>query len=268
MGHLLSRIYRRFFWQAYDNIGTLVAVNAIWFGLCAVPTVLCFRFAPLGQMPRLAATAAVGFLTCTVAGSGVFAQAARAARREEPSARRFFRDGRRFYARMMGATALFGILCALLFYSIRFYSAVRAGGGIPGYFLAGLQIWILAFASLMQVYLLPLIFVRDWGLRRAVKWSAILVVLRPGLTILLFLQVFGLCLVLAVTVIGAVLVLYGLATLFLSISLQEVLREMERRTAPEARPSSWKEIFAERDRRLEEEDEDQRSLKDILRPWE
>jgi uncharacterized membrane protein YesL len=268
MGHLLSRIYRRFFWQAYDNIGALVAVNAIWFGIFAVPTVLCFRFAPLEQAARLVATALVGLLTYAVAASGVFALTAQIARREEPSVRRFFREGRRFYLRVLGLAAIFAAIYVLLFHSIRFYGAIKAGGGVLGYFLAGVQIWILAFCLLMQVYLLPLLFIRNWGIKQALKWSALLVVLRPGLTVLIFLQVFGLCVVLAITGIGIVLLIYSFAALFLSIGLQEVLREIETRTAPKARPTSWKEIFAEGDRETEEEKEDQRSLRDILRPWE
>jgi uncharacterized membrane protein YesL len=283
MGHLLSRIYRRFLWQAYDNIGGLIAVNAIWFGLFAVPTVLCFRFAPLAPPARLAATTLVGLLTYALGGSGVFAHVAKIARREEPAVRHFFRDGRRFYIRTLGLTAIFAAAYLLLFHSIRFYGALKAGGGVLGYFLAGVQIWILAFCLVMQVYLLPLLFIKNWGIKQTIKWSALLVVLRPGLALLVFLQVFGISLVLAITGIGIVLLVYSFGALFLSICLQEVLRQMEARRTPKQRPTSWKEIFAERDRRGGrdqgggqqegdgeggEEEEDQRSLKDILRPWD
>jgi uncharacterized membrane protein YesL len=271
MGHLLSRIYRRFLWQAYDNIGGLIAINAIWFGLFAVPTVLCFRFAPLAPPARLVATILVGLLTYALAGSGVFAHAAKIARRKDPSVKRFFRDGRRFYLRTLGLSAIFAVACALLFHSIRFYGALRVGGGVFGYFLAGVQIWILAFCLVMQVYLLPLLFLKNWGIKQTIKWSAMLVVLRPGLTALVFLQVFGISLVLAVTGIGIVLLVYSFGALFLSICLQEVLRQMEATRTPKQRPTSWKEIFAERDQhgqQEKEEEEDQRSLKDILRPWD
>ena len=277
MGHLLSRIYRRFLWQAYDNIGGLIAINAIWFGLFAVPTVLCFRFAPVAPSARLPATMLVGLLAYALAGSGIFAHTAKIARREEPSVRHFFRDGRRFYLRTLGLSAIFAAVYLLLFHSIRFYGALKAGGGVLGYFLAGVQIWILVFCLLMQVYLLPLLFIKNWGIKQAIKWSAMLVVLRPGLTVLVFLQVFGLCLVLTITGIGIVLVVYSFGALFLSICLQEVLREMEMDAArtPGKRPTSWKEIFAERDartehgqRQKEEDEEDRRSLKDILRPWD
>ena len=268
MGHLLSRIYRRFFWQAYDNIGALIAANAIWFGIFAVPTTLCFGLAPLGPAGRLALTVTVGLGTYALAASGVFALAARIARREEPAVRRFFGEARKFYPRVLGLSAIFGAVYLLLFHSIRFYGAIKVGGGVLGYFLAGIQLWILAFCLLMQVYLLPLLFLKDWSIRRTIRWSAMLVILRPGLTLLVFLQVFGLCVVLAITSIGIVLVLYSFAALFLSVGLLEVLREMESAWTPKTRPTSWKEIFAERDREKGEEAEDQRSLRDILKPWD
>jgi uncharacterized membrane protein YesL len=284
----LSRIYRRFLWQAYDNIGALIAINAIWFGIFAVPTVLCFRFTPLGPGLRLAATVVVGLLTYAVAASGVFAQVARIARREEPSVRGFFREGRPFYFRALGLSAIFTAAYLLLYHSIRFYGSLKVGHGVLGYFLAGIQIWILAFLLLMQVYLLPLLFLKGWGIRQVLKWSAMLVVLRPGFTALVFLQVFGLGVVLSVTGIGIVLLVYSFGALFLNIAVRQMLRSLEppRKPVEGKRPTSWKEILGERAGAAgadgvggrpgsegravedEEEKEDQRSLRDILRPWD
>jgi hypothetical protein len=158
---------------------------------------------------------------------------------------------------------------------VRFYAGFL---GIAGFFLAGIQIWILAFCLLMQAYLLPLVFVRGWGIRRAIKWSAILVVLRPGLSVLLFIQASALFALLTLTGIGLVFLAYSLVSLFLCTALRETLRDLEARwspsaawgpRAPGARPASWKEIFAEDDQAAEEEDEEEkRTLKNIFRPWD
>ncbi|MFZ1946584.1 MAG: hypothetical protein WAW06_03500, partial [bacterium] len=299
----LARIYRRFFWRTYDNIGPLVVINAIWFGLCPLATFLVFRFLPLEGMAHLVVTALVGVVASSYAGAGIFALAARLARREEIRIGQFFGEARRFFVRTLAVTVIFGVVFLILWHSIRFYAgtslpgldgggaggaapggtagsggAAAAGGtaasggtaarpghlGVLGYFLAGIQLWILAFCLLMQVYLLPLIFTKDWGVKRAIKWSAMLVVLRPGLTILIFLQVLAIAVLLAITGIGAVALLYSVVALFLTTTLREILRDLDARWTPKTKPTSWKEIFDE----AEEDREDNRTLRDILRPWD
>jgi uncharacterized membrane protein YesL len=323
MGHLLARIYRKFFWRTYDNIGRMVAINAIWFALFIVPTLVCYRYAPL-RGGWIALTVLVGLITQSFAGSGVFALTARLARREEIRVRHFFGEARRFFPRMLALSLIFGAIFFLLYVSIRFYaggsgapgktsasaseglasavsataapaseglaSAVSATAapsseglasaatgtaasnsifrrphlGALGFFLAGIQIWILAFAVLMQVYLLPLLFVRDWGIGRTIKWSAMLVVLRPGLSVLLFLQAFAILALLAITGVGIAVLLYSATSLFLNVALLETLKEMDEKWTPKQKPTSWKEIMAEQ----EKDGDERRILGDILRPWD
>ncbi|MFH1219079.1 MAG: hypothetical protein V1694_01325 [Candidatus Eisenbacteria bacterium] len=264
MGALLSRIYRRFFWSSYDNIGRLVVLNALWFAMFPVVTYVWFRLIPLAGFARLVSTLLVALLTHSFASSGVFAAAARIVRREPTTIRQFFGDGRRYYARTLVLSVVFGFVFYLLFLSIRFYGRIEVGHGVLGFFLAGIQIWILAFCVLMQVYLWPILFTKDWELRRVIKWSAILVVLQPGLTVLLFLQVFGLFVLLCITGVGIAVLASSLVSLFLATTLREVLREMDAKWTPKKKPTSWKEIFAEQ----EEAEEDNRTLGDILRPWD
>ncbi len=264
MGHLLSKIYRKFFWNCYDHIGQLIAINALWFAIFPVPTFLCFRFLPLKGVEKIGVTLLVALLTYSFAGSGVFALTARLARREEIRVKQFFGEGRRSFVKMVLVSLMFGFVFLLLFQSIRFYGGIEIGGGILGFFLAGIQIWIMAFCLLMQIYLLPLLFSRAWGLRQVIKWSAMLVVLRPGLTVLMFLQALALSLLLAITGIGIVVLIYSLISLFLNIALREALREMETKWTPKKKPTSWKEIFAAE----EEDEEEKRTLGEILRPWD
>jgi hypothetical protein len=242
----------------------MIALNALWFAIFPVPTFLCFRLLPLADATRIAVTLLIGLLTYSYAGAGVFALTARLARREEIRLKQFFSEGWRYLPRMLALSLVFGFVFFLLFQSVRFYGAIKVGGGVLGFFLAGIQIWLWAFCLLMQVYLLPLLFGRDWGLRQAIKWSAMLVVLRPGFTVLMFLQALGLSVILAVTGIGLVVLLYSCLSLFLSITLREVLREIEVKWTPKRKPTSWLEIFTDED----EDEEDKRTLGEILRPWD
>jgi uncharacterized membrane protein YesL len=281
MGRLLARIYRRFFWRTYDNIGQLVVINAIWFGLCPLATFLVFRFLPLEGAAHAVVAALVALVTSSFAGAGVYALAARIVRREDVRVRQFFGEARRFFWRMLALSAIFGLVFLMLFLSIRFYAGTSLPGldggvaagrpghlGVAGYFLAGIQIWIMAFCLLMQLYLLPILFTKDWGLKRSIRWSAMLVVLKPGLSVLLFLQVLAIAVLLTITGVGAIALVYSLVALFLTTALREILRDLEAKSTSKSKPTSWKDIFdAEEEERQEDEDRG-RTLKDILRPWD
>jgi hypothetical protein len=113
-----------------------------------------------------------------------------------------------------------------------------------------------------------LLFIRNWGIRRILKWSAILVILRPGLTVLIFIQAVALFGLLTFTGVGFVLLAYGHAALFLNVAVLEILKEMEDKWIAKKRPASWKEIMAERDAEADEDADERRTLRDVLRPWE
>lgn len=264
-GPLLSRIYKKTFWNTYDHIGQLIILNLLWFLIFPLPTFLVFRYIPLTGYAQISFTFLVGLLTHSFATSGVFALTARLADYRDVGVGDFFRAARSFYLRTLLLSLLFGGIFFLLTYSIRFYTSVKLGFGIIGFFLAGIQIWIGAFALLMQTYLLPLLFTKNWALKPVLKWSAMLVVLRPGFTILLFLQALAIFILISVTGVGVVLLLMGITSIFLNTALRETLRDMDRTTEPKKKPTSWKEIFAERER---DEEEEKRTLKDIFRPWE
>jgi uncharacterized membrane protein YesL len=264
MGPLLATIYKKFFWNTYDNIARLLLVNLFWFLIFPVPTFLCFRYLPVPFLPRLGITIALGLLTNAFAQAGVFGVAARIADYRQISLRHFIAFAKTFCLRTLALSLIFGAIFFLIFESIRFYIALKPGGGILGFFLAGIQIWILTFCLLMQVYMMPLLAAKAWNLKRVLKWSAMLVVLKPGFTILIFLQALAIFVLVAITGVGAVLLALSLVSVFLSTSLREMLKEMEAQTEPKKKATSWKEIFAERDRR----DEEPRTFKDLFRPWD
>jgi uncharacterized membrane protein YesL len=265
LGPLITRIYKKSFWNTYDNIGRLILLNLIWFLIFPLPTVLAFRYLPLSPYVRIAVTIGIGLLTHSFATSGVFALTARLVDYREINLRTFLPSAGRYFWRMLALGLIFGAAFFILFQSTRFYLHLKVAGGILGFFLAGVQLWIAAFLLLMQVYLFPLLVARSWGVGRTLKWSAVLVVLKPGLTILMFLQALAIFMIVGITGAGVVVLLMSLVSIFLNTTLREILREIEETTEPKKKPTSWKEIFEERDRKKEEET---RTLKDLLRPWD
>jgi uncharacterized membrane protein YesL len=264
MGKLLATIYKKTFWNTYDHIGQLVLINLLWFLVFPFPTFLAFRYLPFDGYTQLSFVFLIGLLTHSYATAGVFALTARLADYQDLSLKDFFPAARVFYFRTLMLDLIFGGIFFLLTYSVGFYISVKIGFGLLGFFLAGIQVWIGAFCILMQVYAKPLLYSRDWGLWAVLKWSATLILIRPGYTILLFLQATAIYVLLGVTGVGVVLLLMSLVTMFLNTALRETLRDMDKTMKPKRKPTSWKEIFAEQDK----EEEERRTIKDLFRPWD
>jgi len=265
MGPLLTRIYKKTFWNTYDHIGQLILLNLLWFLIFPLPTFLIFRYLPFTGYTQLTFTFLAGLLTHSYATPGVFALTARLADYQQTHLRSFFSEAKTYYLRTLMLSLLFGGIFFLLTYSIGFYISVKIGFGLLGFFLAGIQIWIGAFALIMQVYLLPLLVGKNWDLKPVLKWSTLLIILKPGFTILLFLQALAIFILITITGVGAVLLLMSIISIFLNTALRETLREMDTTMKPKKKPTSWKEIFAEREK---EEEEEKRTLKDLFRPWD
>jgi uncharacterized membrane protein YesL len=264
MGRLLAVIYKKFFWNTYDHIGRLILINLFWFCIFAIPTFLCFRYVPLQAYSRILVTIAVGLVTHCYAAAGIFGLTARLVDYQDVDLGRFFDDAGKYFARTLILGLIYGTVFILLYYGIRFYINLKVGRGFLGFFLAGWQACIFAFCLLVQTYLLPLLVTKNWGILRVMKWAAIIVALKPGFTILVFLQAFALFVILTITGVGAVLLTMSVVSVFLNTATREVWKQVEARWKPKLKPTSWKEILKEKDL----EQEEKRALKDIFRPWD
>lgn len=264
MASLISTVYKKTFWNTYDHIGRLILLNLLWTALFPLPTYLAFWLIPAGGHVKIATTALVGILTHSLATTGVFAATADIVDYRKFTLKRFFSGGRRLYPRALAISLLAGLVFYLSYISMTFYLALEGPAGILGFFLAGVQVWIMLFVIAMCLYLLPFLVKRNWGTFRTIKWSAVLVVLKPGFSLLIILQVLAASVIIGITIIGGIVILMSLVSVFLSTNLREVLKELEAGDEPRKRPTSWKEIFEEARRR----DEEPRGIKDILRPWD
>jgi uncharacterized membrane protein YesL len=264
MASLISTIYKKTFWNTYDHIGRLILLNLLWTAFFPLPTYLVYWLLPAGGQMKVAAAVLVGIVTHSFATTGVFAATADIVDYRVFTLKRFFSGGREFYLRALGITVLSVLVCYLNYVSITFYLALEGPAGILGFFLVGVQVWIVLFVLAMRVYLMPLLVRKKWGVLKTIKWSAILVVLKPGFSLLIMLQVVGAAVIIGITIIGGIVVLMSLVSVFLNTNLREILKDLEASDEPEKKPTSWKEIFEEEKRR----DEEPRTMKDILKPWD
>ncbi len=264
MSSLISIIYKKAFWNTYDHVGRLILLNLLWACCFPLPTYLAFRLLPLDGQLKIGATVLVGILTHAFATSGVFAATADIVDYRKFALKQFFFSGRRLYFPALAVTALSAAVFYLTYVSIVFYLALEGPAGVMGFFLVGLQVWIVLFVLSMQVYLLPLLARKRWGALKTIRWSAVLILIKPGFCVLIMLQVLAASVIIGITIIGTIVILMSLVSVFLNTTLREVLKELEHAGEPEKRPASWREIFdAERAR-----EEEPRGMKDILRPWD
>ncbi len=263
-GTLLSQVYKKTFWNTYDHIANVILSNLIWFMISPLPTFLWFRYMPFASSLQVFSTIVFGLLTNAYAASGIFGLSSRLASYEHASIKDFFSDARRFYWRTLALSLIYGALIGILLIGIHFYLNWKPLGGIPGFVLAGWQIIILALVLLMQTYAMPLASLRHQSVWRTIKWSAILTILRPGYTILVFLQATAIFVLVSITGVGLAMLALALVATFLNTATRELWRDIEAQSKPSRKPTSWREIFEDRQRG----DEERRTLKDLLRPWD
>ncbi len=229
-----------------------------------MPTFLWLKYVPVDISLRIFTTAMIGLLTNAYALAGVFGIVAKITSYEETTWRGFFPLAKRFYLRVLILSLTFGGLITLLIIGIRFYAGWKALGGLPGFILAGWQLTMLVLAVLMQAYMMPLAILKDKGVRETIKWSAILMVLKPGYTVLVLLQAAAIFALVSVTGVGLAILAISLTSVFLNSATRELWSEIEARWKPSRKPTSWKEIFKER----QQAEEESRTLKDLFHPWD
>lgn len=124
------RVWKRTFWQVYDNIGLLFIVTTLWvlFSLTVI-------FLP-------SATAALFYIAYLII--------------QDKPARisGFFKNIYRLFLKSTLLIIIFLGLCSLLILNIKFYIK---NAGFLGFILAGINFWMLLFAGLSLIYLFPLI---------------------------------------------------------------------------------------------------------------
>ncbi|GMV99155.1 MAG: hypothetical protein AMXMBFR84_02940 [Candidatus Hydrogenedentota bacterium] len=225
---MVSRVIKMAFWVTYDHLGKLMLAGLLWSSLAGIPGYLAIEalLSP-SEAIRLALGIPLALFAC-VAGVPMGAAAAAEMVKELIDTRDgsvgTFLEGLRKHA--VSATALgavYGFVAASLAASVWFYPAV-IGPRIPmlGYALGAIALWLLVFAGMTALMVMPVLVQRKGRIVATVKLAAVLVLANPGLALALTVQ--AVCwTVFCLLVPPLLVVLYGPCLVVLGSSAYEML---------------------------------------------
>lgn len=187
----LGRAWRRTFWQVYDNLGLIIAANILW--LILAFTILLIP----------AATASMFYVAYLIV------------HERSVSIKTFFIGLPKYFLK---STFLLLIICAvflLLIFNMLFY---LQHFGITGIILAGISFWLCVFSATAFLYIYPLLS-RDKSLWKILRYSYILVLDNPKVTLQLFI-----CLVILLFLeVILPIIAIGVLAVFLQNSFLEIM---------------------------------------------
>lgn len=251
---MLYRIFFRFFWNTYDNLGGWMLLSAVGFFLC---------------LPVVTAPAAWGAL---------LGAAARSDREEAISLSQFREDFRRFGRRstLMGLLLLAGVgLCTV---NVIFYSVSPLAAHLGPFALIAIRllfIWIALFWFICVQIGWAFMVMQDLAVKKALKRGFMVMGAHPLVALTVLSWGVFVAILLWVSVLGAILMLGALlANLAMGVAAGTVehyeeiedRRERERLKSEGAR--SWNELRALDERAAARQRRYDRGWKDIVRPWE
>ncbi len=148
-------LFRKWFWNTYDYLGTLIVINILWL-LLALPLV-----------------------TLPLAFAGLFRVTGRIAAYEETGIRDFFTHTRDDLVRSVCICGLYGGVLLLLAANVLFYVRLIDSWPWVGAVLAGVMIWLIVFVCMTAVYVLPLMQRSEAPVRQVIRSGVFLAVDKP-----------------------------------------------------------------------------------------
>lgn len=231
MSHVSHSIYKKWFWNVYDYLGTLMLLNVLWL-ICALPVV-----------------------TLPASTAGLFRVTGRIAAYEEVSIRDFFIGMRQSFGRMWLVCGVYGVVLGLLSVNILFYINLIASWPWTGAILGGALIWLSAFVAVTGFYSFPLATQTDEPIRRVFRDAVYLVLDNPRASVGLLLVSGSVLFVSLATGLGIVLGGISAIGVLSSTGFREIYRRYDAK-------GTATETDAGRDM------EEPRNWRDLLRPWE
>ena len=194
-------MYKKWFWNTYDYLGTLIVVNILWI-LCALPLV-----------------------TLPIAMVGLFRVTNRIAAYEETGVRDFFIGTRQDIWRSLRLCSVISGALLLLAVNILFYLRLMALWPWTGAVLSGAVIWIGVFVGLLSLYCFPLLVQKETSTWQTIKNGVFLVLDNAGYSIGLF--TVGVAIITVSLISGVGILFVGIAAL--GVLYSTGLREIQRR---------------------------------------
>ncbi len=148
-------LFRKWFWNTYDYLGTLIVVNILWL-LFALPLV-----------------------TLPLAFAGLFRVTGRIAAYEETGIRDFFAHTREDLGRSFCICGLYAGVLLLLAANVLFYVRLMDAWPWVGAVLGGVMMWLIVFVCMTAVYVLPLMQRGKVPVRQVIRSGVFLAVDNP-----------------------------------------------------------------------------------------
>lgn len=285
---MFAQITKQWFWDYYDHLGRLILGNIIAFLALVPPLYICFVYLEAVLAPLSPQAAVLTLFVATVTVLPPFAAlwfssfghfGGRVSLEKDPRLGEFVVGLRRRFLKMWRFFLLLFGLLGLLWLNMWFYVA---GGFLPeglrlvGYLLAGVCFWLSILVVIAAIPALPAVVRTDLSVMASWRFGLLCLLRYPGVLTGVFIF---LC---SLWVIGFFLRLAGIflfafagtALLFNStydvlVAFEEGREKAAKGGAP--RPRTWRE---RREAESESEEERmnrvryERTLRDVLRPWE
>lgn len=251
---MLRKIFFRFFWNTYDNLGGWLLLSGVGFVL---------------SLPLVSAPAVWG---------AMFGAAARADREHEISLRFFWSDLRYFGRRssILGAILLVGLI--LWISNLYFYSTSSLVVGMPPFLRIALLcffFWAGLFGLIGLDTAWAFMVMQDLPVKKALKRGFLVLAAQPIASLATMLMIGIVLATTAVSVLGAIVLLGGLhANLVMGLAAgaveyyDELEERKERQRLEREGARSWHEMRVLDERAATRYRRYDRGWKDILRPWE
>ena len=196
-------LFKKWFWNTYDYLGTLIVINILWL-LFVLPLV-----------------------TLPLAFAGLFRVTGRIAAYEETGIRDFFAHTRGDLARSFRLCGLYAGVLVLLAANVVFYVRLMDEWPWPGAILSGVMMWVIVFVGMTAVYTLPLMQRSQATVRQIIRSGVFLVMDNAWYSFLLLL--FG-SLTMAFSLasgVGLIFLGVGAVGVLLSTGLREILKRYD-----------------------------------------
>ena len=196
-------LFKRWFWNTYDYLGTLIVINILWL-LLALPLV-----------------------TIPIAFAGLFRVTGRIAAYEKTGIRDFFTHSRRDLGRSFLVCGLYAGTLVLLAINVLFYIRLMDGWPWVGAILAGVMMWVIVFVCMTAVYTLPLLQRSQAPLMQIIR-SALFLVLDNGIKSLMLVAVGSLTMAFSLASgVGLLFIGAGAVAVLFSTGLREMLKRYD-----------------------------------------
>lgn len=238
MAGRLRSTYRKWFWNTYDYVGTLIVVNVLWV-VCALP-----------------------LFTLPASMAGLFHVTSRIADYQDVSIRDFFTGMRTHYWRSVRLCGIYGICFIVLSVNLIFYLRAESPWPWVSAILSGGMLWALLLVTLTGIVTFPLLIRSNDSIRSIIRTGFILVFDNIWFTGVLFISGAGVIMLGMVTGAG---LLFG-AVSAVGVLFSTGFRELQKKYPPQT--SEPVIISADVPAHPDTDLEEPRGWRDLFRPWD